>query len=158
MSDQSESSPFQALFQSALHDYEKQTGIRLANHPLAGQLQNCQSLESVTNLLQEQARAFNEFREGDKIMKSLKCLVSALSKVSATASLGHDIGMVCSGLLIECSTSRRRLNSHSHLRMQYILASVFYLLYVLLSFLHAYLVTSECLRRSRASAPTWMPS
>ena len=104
MGDQSESS-FQALFESALHDYEKQTGIPLANHPLAGQLQNCQSLESVTTLLQEQARAFSEFRESDKITKSLKTVVLALSRVSATATLGHDIGMVCSRLMTSRSTS-----------------------------------------------------
>ena len=105
MSDQSESFPFQALFESALHDYEKQTGIPLANHPLAGQLQNCQSLESVTTLLQEQARAFSQFRESDKITKSLKTVVLALSRVSATATLGHDIGMVCSRLMTSRSTS-----------------------------------------------------
>jgi hypothetical protein len=88
------SSSFQALFESALQDYETQTGISLANHPLAQQLQNCQSVESVTALLQEQAHAFSKFRESDKIFKSLKGVVSALSKVSATAALGHAIGMV----------------------------------------------------------------
>ena len=109
MSDQSELSPFHSLFESSLHDYENQTGIplalALANHPLAEQLQKCQSLESVTTLLQEQARAFSEFRESDKIMKSLTSLVSALSRVSATATLGHDIGMVCSRVFGWCFTS-----------------------------------------------------
>jgi fungal STAND N-terminal Goodbye domain len=95
MGDQSGSSPFQALFEPALQDYEKQTGITLANHPLAEKLQNCQSVESVTALLQEQARAFSNFRENDKITKSLKSVVSALSRVSATATLGQTIGMVC---------------------------------------------------------------
>jgi hypothetical protein len=105
MSDQSESSPFQTLFESALHDYEIQTGIPLSSHPLAGELQNCQSLESVTTLLQEQALAFSEFRGSDKIIKSLKTVVSTLSRVSAIATLGHDIGLVCSRLFIGCSTS-----------------------------------------------------
>ena len=131
MSDQSGSSNFPSLFESALHDYEKQTGIPLANHPLARQLQNCQSIDSVTALLQEQARAFSEFRERDKIMKSLKSVVSALSKVCAIATLGQDIGMVSPGPLIGCSTFRPIFGSHSHLRMQYILASVSYSPYVL---------------------------
>ena len=140
MSDQLESSsPFHLLFESALHDYEKQTGILLSSHPLAGQLQNCQSLESVTTLLQEQARAFSEFKESDKIMKSLKTVVSALSRVSATATLGQDIGMVCSRLLFGCSLCRHLFNSHSHLPMQYISASVSYSPYVPLPFLRAYL-------------------
>ena len=103
MSDQPESFPIQVLFESALHDYEKQTGIPLANHPLAGQLQNCQSLESVTTLLQEQARAFSQFRESDKITKSLKSVVSALSRVSATVTLGQDFGLVCLGPLVGLS-------------------------------------------------------
>jgi hypothetical protein len=94
MSDQSGSYPFQALFDSALKEYEKQTGIPLANHPLAEQLQNCQSVEAVTTLLQEQAQEFSKFRGSDKITKSLKSVVSALSRVSATATLGQAVGMV----------------------------------------------------------------
>lgn len=96
MSDQSGLFLFHALFESALQDYEKQTGIQLANHPLAEQLQDCQSVESVTAFFQEQARALSEFRGSDKMMKSLKGVVSALSKVSASATLGQAFGMVCS--------------------------------------------------------------
>jgi hypothetical protein len=99
MSDQSGSSRFQALFESALRDYEKQTGITLANHPLAEQLQNCQSVESVTTLLQGQARDFSKFKGSDKIMKSLK------SAVSVIAALGQDISMVCPWPLIRYSRS-----------------------------------------------------
>jgi hypothetical protein len=103
MSDQAGSYPFQTLFDSALQDYEKQTGIRLADHPLAEQLQNCQSVESVTALLQEQARAnqaFGKFRESDKIFKSLKSVVSTLSRVSAIAAFSQAIGTVCPWPLI----------------------------------------------------------
>ena len=95
MSDQLGSSRFEALFESALQDYEKQTGISLATHPLAEQLQTCQSVDAVTTLLQEQVRAFSEFRGSDKIIKSLKRIVSALSRVFATATLGQAVGMVC---------------------------------------------------------------
>jgi hypothetical protein len=38
MSEQPEPSRLQALFQAALEDYEEQTGIALAKHPLAEQL------------------------------------------------------------------------------------------------------------------------
>jgi hypothetical protein len=103
MSNQSGPSLFQTLFESALLDYEKQTGIQLANHPFAEQLQNSQSVEFVTALLQEQARAFSKFRESDKILKSLKSVVSALSGVSTIATLGQAISMVCHKPL--CSTS-----------------------------------------------------
>ncbi len=91
MGDQSGSPRFQVLFESALRDYERQTGT---NHPLAQQLQVCQTVESITSLLQEQARALSEYRGSDKIMKSLKSVVSFLSKVTSTAALGQHFGMV----------------------------------------------------------------
>ena len=138
MSDQSESSPFQNLFESALHDYEKQTGIPLANHALAVQLQNCQSVDSVSSVLQDQARALSKFRGGDKIINLLKSIVSVLSKVSATTALGRDVSMVCLKPLIGCSTALTPFDSYVHLSMQYILVSVSYSQYVPHSVLHAY--------------------
>ena len=105
MSDQLGSSPFQALFESALLDYKNKTGIMLASHPFAEQLQKCRSVDSVSTFLQEQARAFSEFRESDNIMKSLKSVVSVLSRVSAVVTLGQDFGLVCLGPLIVSSTS-----------------------------------------------------
>ncbi|KAH9992544.1 hypothetical protein BJV74DRAFT_795789 [Russula compacta] len=79
MSDQSGSSRLQALFDSALQDYEKQTGISLPRHPLAEQLQNCDSVDSVIAVLQQQAQTFSEFRGSHRIMKSLNGVVSVLS-------------------------------------------------------------------------------
>ena len=94
MSDQSASFRFQALFEAALHDYEKQTGIVLSEHPLAEQLQNCDSVESITSILHEQTQAFSAFRGKDKITGPLKNALSVLDKLSATANLGQDIGPV----------------------------------------------------------------
>ena len=97
MSDNSEPSRLQLLLEAAFHDYEKQTGIVLANHPLAEQFQNCDSVESLTALLREQIQSFSEFRGRDKIMRFLKNVVSALYNLSATAtaSLGPTtVGLV----------------------------------------------------------------
>jgi hypothetical protein len=47
-------SRFRALFELALQRYEKQTEISLAKHALAEQLQNCDSVDSVIAVLQEQ--------------------------------------------------------------------------------------------------------
>ena len=130
MSDQSGVSYFQVLFESALRDYERKTGITLANHPLAEQFQTCQSAESVTALLQEQARAFSEFRENNKIMRSLKNVVSVLSKISATVAVGQDFGTVCPRWPIGVPPNiNAYFYSQSHLRMRYIPASVYYSLY-----------------------------
>jgi hypothetical protein len=71
MSDQPGSSRLCVLFKAVLEDYEKQTGIALAKHPLAEQLQDCDSVESVTAVFREQTQAFSDFRKRDKIMKLL---------------------------------------------------------------------------------------
>ena len=85
MSDQPGPSRLQVLFEAAMQDYEKKTGIVLAKHPLAEKLQNCDSVESVTAVFQEQTQAFSEFRGRDKVFKPLKNIVSVLHKLSATA-------------------------------------------------------------------------
>ena len=94
MGEQSGPSRLRVLFEAALEDYEKQTGIALAKHPLAEQLQTCVSVESVTEVFREQTQAFSEFRGRDKIMKPLKNSVSVLYKLTAAANFGQDIGLV----------------------------------------------------------------
>ena len=94
MGDQSGPSRLRVIFESALRDYESQTGIALANHPLAEKLQNCDSVESVTAILHEQTQAFSEFRGRDKVLKLLKNAISVLHKLSSTADLGQAIGLV----------------------------------------------------------------
>ena len=96
MGDQSQSFRFQALFESALLDYQSQTGTILVNHPLAQQLLNCDSIPSVTAVLQTQVRAFSEFPGGDdKIMQLLNHVVLVLHPLSTSTALGAVmIGMV----------------------------------------------------------------
>jgi len=87
MGDQLQSSRFRALFESALQDYQIQTGTALASHPLAGKLQNCDSIESVTIVIQDQARAFSQVRgDNGRIVKSLKGIVSVLYTLSASTA------------------------------------------------------------------------
>lgn len=94
MSDQLGSSHLQSLFDAALKDYEAKTGIALDKHPFAEELQNCDSVESVTTVLNKQTETFNEFRGKDKILKPLKNTLSVLHKLSAAAELGKDVGLV----------------------------------------------------------------
>ena len=94
MADQSVLSRFQTRFELALEDYEIKTRISLVEHPLAQKLENCHSVESITTLLQDQARTFGQFRGRDRIMKSIRCAVSFLYKLSTTAALGDGIGLV----------------------------------------------------------------
>jgi hypothetical protein len=94
MSEQPGPSHLRVLFEAALEDYERETGIALATHPLAEQLQNCVSVESVTEVFREQTQIFSEFRGRDKIMMLLKNSVSVLYQLNAAANFGRDIGLV----------------------------------------------------------------
>ena len=90
MSGQSRPSRFRELFESALQDYEKTTNISLAKHPLAEQLQNHNSVESITTFLQDYARKFDDFPGSDRFMKSIKNIMSIL------CTLGDSVHLVMS--------------------------------------------------------------
>ena len=130
MGDQSGSAHFQTLFDSALQAYEKKTGVPLAEHPLAAQLQGCHSVESVTTLLQHQAKDFSDFRGKNRIMNLIQSTVSILSTLSANSALGGSIGLVRRNAPLECSMTLTTFYRHSHPQMQYKLALPFYSLYV----------------------------
>ncbi len=90
------SSSFQLLFNAALQDYTNQTGTKLDEHPLAKQLESCDSVDSIASVLQEHAQKFHEFRgEDGKIIKSLKGAVHVLYTLSTSTTLGEGIGLVC---------------------------------------------------------------
>ena len=91
----SPSASFLLLYNSALQDYATQTGTSLVDHPFAKRLEKCDSVDSISSLLQENVRRFGEFRTEDgKIVKSLKCAVHVLYTLSTSAVLGEGIGLV----------------------------------------------------------------
>ena len=94
MPDHSGPARFRSLFESALTEYEKKTGVTLAEHPLAIQLQSCHSIESTTVVLQGQAQAFSKFRGSDRAINSIKGTLSILTTLSDIATLGDSIGLV----------------------------------------------------------------
>jgi ferritin len=89
MTDQPGSLHLRVLFEAALEDYKQQTGIQLAEHPLAERLQDGNSVEFVTAILREQAQDFQEFREKDKVLKPLKKVLTILHRLSSA------VGLVC---------------------------------------------------------------
>jgi hypothetical protein len=94
MSDAS-SSTLPLLFDAALQNYEKQTRMKLVDHPFAKQLENCHSVDSVMDILQQQARALTEFRGDDgKVVKSLKQIVHVVHTLSTSTILGEGFGLV----------------------------------------------------------------
>jgi hypothetical protein len=89
------SSTFQALFNAALLDYKDKTGNTLIDHPIAEQLETCDSVDSITTVLQEQAQSFREFSENDgKLMKALNSSVDILCLPSISSALAEAIGFV----------------------------------------------------------------
>ena len=91
----SPSASFLLLYNSALQDYTTQTGTNLVDHPFAKQLEKCESVDSISSLLQENVRRFCEFRrEGGKITKSLKCAIHVLHTLSTGTILGDVVGLV----------------------------------------------------------------
>jgi len=91
----SSSSTFRALFNQALQDYKDKTGTSLIDHPFAKQLETCESVSSISSLLQGQAQSFREFRENDgKLMKALNSSVDVLCAPSISSALNGAIGLV----------------------------------------------------------------
>ena len=88
----STSSSFQVIFQAALKSYRKQTKEDLLTHPLASQLQSCESTTAILAILQDQVREFDKSRGGDeRLAKWLGPTVNVLNAFSATVSGGVSV-------------------------------------------------------------------
>jgi hypothetical protein len=78
----------QLVFNNALREYEKQTNINLLVHPLAAQLQSCNSTSAILNLLREQVR--------DSDGMSTKWLYPMVNVLCAPSmALGERVVLVC---------------------------------------------------------------
>ena len=78
---------FQLIF-DALDDYTKQTGIDLTKNPFVETLRNCNSPDSILQLLQDRAQAFKDYRDGNHTL--INCL-SPVVKVLHTFSGGLSV-------------------------------------------------------------------
>ena len=82
------SSRFQAIFGAALKSYEKHTKKDLIAHPLASQLQSCDSTSAIIAVLQDQVREFDKSLSGDeRLAKWLVPTVNVLYAFSASVSV-----------------------------------------------------------------------
>jgi hypothetical protein len=88
----SSESRFQAIFQAALKSYQKQTKKDLFTHPIASQLQSCDSTTAILDILYDQVREFEKNGEGDeRLTKWLGPTVNVLSAFSAAVSGGVSL-------------------------------------------------------------------
>jgi len=87
------SSGFKSIFDAALSEYKKKTGKELLDHPLATEVQRCDSVDAILAIFQGQAEAFQQFRDGDqRLMKWISPVVDVLYTFSDT--LGGIAGLV----------------------------------------------------------------
>jgi hypothetical protein len=87
------SSNFQSVINAALEAYEKKTESKLLTHPLAAQLQSCNSPTAILSVLQDLTQRFDQRRRSDQRLTNwLKPTVNVLYAFSAT--LGQGVGLV----------------------------------------------------------------
>ena len=89
------SSNFQLVFDNALKAYRNRTKKDLLSHPLAAQLQECDSPSSIRTVLQRQVQELDQSQTSDeRLTKWLDPTINVLSTLSDT--IGGAVGLVCS--------------------------------------------------------------
>jgi hypothetical protein len=92
-SSSSSSSNFQSVLNAALDAYEKKTKSKLLTHPLAAQLQPCDSPTAILSVLQSLIQQFDHRRRSDERLTNwLNPTINVLYAFSST--LGQGVGLV----------------------------------------------------------------
>ena len=88
------STSFHSIISNALETYEKRTKKNLLSHPLAEQLQTCNSPDAILLVLQQQVQEIHQSQSGDEMLtKYLGPTVKVL--YTFTKVLGEGVGVVC---------------------------------------------------------------
>ncbi|KAI9513500.1 hypothetical protein F5148DRAFT_1145450 [Russula earlei] len=91
----SSSSNFLAVFNAALETYEKKTKSKLLTHPLAAQLQLCDSPDAILSVLQHLVQQFDQRGSGDSRLRDwLNPTVNILYTFSAV--IGSGVALIYS--------------------------------------------------------------
>ena len=98
-SSSSSSANFQSVFNAALEAYEKKTKCKLISHPLAAQLQSCDSPIAILSVLQDLIHQFDDRRSSDQRLTNwLNPTVNVLYAFSNF--IGQGVGLVSPHLAI----------------------------------------------------------
>ena len=90
----SSSSNFQLIINNALEKYKKRTKTDLITHPLAAQLQSCNSSDAILAILHQQVQALDQSRSRDeRWSRWLNPSVNVIYALSSTVAAG--VGLVC---------------------------------------------------------------
>jgi hypothetical protein len=113
------SSNFQPIFDTALSDYAKQTGINLATHPCAQSLQSCDSVDAILELLQYKANQFQAYRDGNrKLLDCLKPVVQVLHAVAGVLGAAATLVSLESNAVLSDRILMAISRSHSNRQRQ----------------------------------------
>ena len=86
-------SNFKLILDATLSEYKKKTGKELLDHPIATELQRCDTVDAVLAILQDQAGAFQQLEDDQRLMKWIGPLAQVLFAFSGTLGEG-DVGQV----------------------------------------------------------------
>src|ERR1700733_13123278 len=96
------SSNFRTIFVAALEKYREKTKTDLLTHPLATQLQSCNSSSDILAVLHGKVNELDESRgHNERLSSWLNPTINVLYAFSA--ALGQGVGLVC----LNWSTDRR---------------------------------------------------
>jgi hypothetical protein len=108
------SSKFQLIINDALKVYTRRTKNDLLLHPLANEIQNCDSPSDILSVLQQQVQGQDQSRRGDdRWTKWLDPTINILLAFSQTAG---TVGLVCQGYAAYSRSTLTLFGRHSHPR------------------------------------------
>ena len=81
-----------SILEVALNEYTKNTGKDLLSHPLSVELQRCDSVDGILDILKRQAKTLEKRRDGNPMMKWVSSSVHVLHSIAAI--LGDGVGLV----------------------------------------------------------------
>jgi hypothetical protein len=89
------STNFETIFTTALNAYKKQTKKDITAHPLATELQSCDSSSAIIAILRTQVQNFDQSQGADDSGKWTKWLDPTVNVLFAfSATLGNGVGVV----------------------------------------------------------------
>ena len=132
----STSSPhFRTIFVAAINAYEKKTKTDLLKHPLAAQLQSCNSSSDILAVLRDKANELDESRSHNERLSSwLGPTINVLYAFSAT--LGQGVGLVSLNWLTVAVSSFSKIFSPAN-----IISAGIGVLFLVRTFLHPFVET-----------------
>jgi len=113
-----------SVFNAALRTYNKKTGKDITSHPLATELQSCDSPDAILALLQRQIPTPDPSQSGDETFA--KCLVPTVNVLyTLSDTLGEGVGLVITTMPPRLRTCALTVSPRcSHQQKLYLLVSV----------------------------------